>query len=129
MSRVMADKQNGSPFLRDTFHLSEAAFLKSRITHRKDLVNNQDFRFQVSCHRESQTHIHAAGVALDRCVDEFFELRESDYLIELFVDLAFPHAQDGAVEVSVLATRELCVKSGAHFKQRPDPPVNLRSPG
>ena len=64
---------------------------------------------------EGQAHVHAAAVALDGGVDELLDAGEVDDLVELAVDLLGAHAQDGAVEVDVLAPGELGVEAGADF--------------
>ena len=56
-------------------------------------------------------------VALDRRVEEPLDLGEGDDLVELARDLGARHAEDGAVEVDVLAAGQLGVKAGADFEQ------------
>src|ERR1700693_2439552 len=68
-------------------------------------------------HREGEPHIHAGGKALDRRVEEFVDLGEGDDLVELAFDLGAGHAEDRAVEINILAPRELRVKAGADCEQ------------
>ena len=65
---------------------------------------------------------------LHRCVDEPVDLRKRDDLIELAIDLGSAHAQNRAVQVRVLATRKVLVKSSAHFEQRADASGDIDEP-
>ena len=44
----------------------------------------------------------------------------ADDLVEALIDLALRHAEDGTVQVDVLATRQLGVEAGAELEQRGD---------
>src|SRR5262249_16934612 len=65
-------------------------------------------------------HVHAGGISLHRRVEKSFYLRKRCNLIELRANLRPPHAEDGAVQVNVLATGQLWVKAGPNFKQTPN---------
>ena len=97
----------------------------SDVADRQHLVDDQDLRLQVGGHRERQPHVHAAGVALHRRVEELLDLGERDDLVELPVDLAAAHAQDRAVEVDVLAAGQLGVEAGADLQQAADAAAEL----
>src|SRR5947199_7315358 len=62
---------------------------------------------------KKKTHIHAGRVALDGHVDEVAHTRELDDLVELRCRLGLPHAEDGAVEIDVVAAAQLRVEAGA----------------
>ena len=68
-------------------------------------------------HGEREPHVHAAGVALHRRVEELLDLGERDDLVELARDLGAAHAEDGAVEEDVLAAGQLRVEAGADLEQ------------
>src|SRR5205085_11089183 len=89
---VVAHKNDGAPLLRDIAHLSQALLLKGNVPYRKHFVNKQNLRLEVCCHCKRQANIHAAGIALDRSINEFLNLSESDDLVELTPDLSLPHA-------------------------------------
>src|SRR5690606_8887345 len=59
-------------------------------------------------------------VAFDRGVEKLFDAGEVDDLVELAVHFCAGHAEDGAVEVDVLAAAEFGVKSGADLEQAGD---------
>ena len=75
-----------------------------------------------------QPQCHAARVALHRGVDELGHVGEVDDVVELPVDLVAAHAQDGAIEVDVLAAGQIRMKSGAHFQQTRHPAVDHGRP-
>lgn len=69
---------------------------------------------------EGETHGHAAAVALDGGVEEFFDFGEGNDLVEFGFDLVFAHAEDGAIEEDVLAAGEFRVEAGADFEEGGD---------
>src|ERR1700755_2900405 len=75
--------------------------------------------------REGEPHVHARRVELDGRLDELLKLGEGDYLVELLPDLDAAHAEYRAVQVDVLAPRQVRVKARADFEQRADAPANL----
>ena len=84
---------------------------------------------EVGGDREGQPHVHPAGVALHRRVEELLDLGEGDDLVELAVDLTAGHPQDGAVEVDVLAARQFGVEARADLQQAADPSAQLHPAG
>ena len=65
-------------------------------------------------------------IALDRRVEELLDLGEGDDLVELASDLGPRHAEDGAVEIDVLAAGELGMKAGADLEQARDAALDGR---
>ena len=55
------------------------------------------------------------------------DLAELDDLVELALDLGPRHAEDGAVEVDVLAAGQLGVEAGADLEQACHPAADLDS--
>ena len=78
-------------------HFTQAFFLKAGIPNCQYLIHHQDLRLQMSRYGEGQTYIHAAAVALHRCVQKTFHLGKRHNLIEFGPDLGPAHAQDGAI--------------------------------
>src|SRR5690606_33713315 len=60
-----------------------------------------------------------------RRLEELLDLAEGDDLVELEGDLLAAHAQDGPVEVDVLAPGQLGVEAGADLQQGTDAAVDL----
>src|SRR5919205_2249165 len=79
--------------------------------------------------REREPHVHARRVELDGRLDELLKLGEGDYLVELFSYLDAAHAEYRAVQIDVLAPREVGMKARADFEQRADAAVNLHFSG
>ena len=84
------------------------------------LVHEQDLRLEVRGHREREPHVHAARVPLDRRVEERRHAGEVDDLGQLARDLAASHAEDGAVQVDVLAAGQLGMEARADLEQAAD---------
>lgn len=111
MTRITANK----------LHFFNALLLKFRVPHGQDLVDDQNFGFQVGGYGKTQAHLHAGGVEFDRRIDMFFHPAEVDDLVQFAVDLLFGHAQDGAVHVDVLAAGQFGVEAGADLQQGAHP--------
>ena len=67
-----------------------------------------------------------ARVGADRPVDRVLDLGERDDLVEALADLGAAQALDRAVQVDVLAAREVGVEAGAELEQRADPALDAR---
>ena len=106
----------------------EAPALELLVTDRDDLVDHQDVGLHVHRDRETEPHVHAARVVLDRRVDEVFEPGELDDVVDDRVDLASRQPEDRAVEVDVLAAGQLGVEAGAELEQRRDAAVGVTCP-
>ena len=106
-------------------HRSQALFLEADVSNREHFVHEQDVRAQVSGDREAQPHPHAARVALDRRVHELRDVGELDDALHRRIDFPLLHAEDRAVQIDVLATRELIMESRSHLEQGTDPSSNI----
>src|SRR5207237_8280898 len=71
-------------------------------------------------HGESEPHVHARGVALDRDVEKTAQLREGHNLVEVARDFRVLHAEDRTVQVNILASGQLAVKAGSDLEQTSD---------
>ena len=85
---IVADKQDGTALPAHLAHLPQAFLLKRRVSDGENLVDHQDFRLEMGRDGESQPHVHATGIPLDRRVEESLDLGESDDLVELAGDLS-----------------------------------------
>src|SRR6516164_5542789 len=79
-------------------------------------------------HRKCQPHIHTRGVVLHGRIQKLLHLGKGDNLVEFLADFAPSHAQDGAVQENVLASRQLRVKPGADFEEACDTSPNHSPP-
>src|SRR6476620_10558055 len=108
----MAHEQHRSPAARNFGHLPQALFLEIDIADGQHLVDHKYLWLQMRRDSKGKAHIHSAGVALDRRIEKLLHLGEGDDFVELAPDLGMRHAEDGTVEVDVLAAGELRMKSG-----------------
>ena len=116
-AHVVADEDDGAALSCHVLHLAQALLLELGVAHRQHLIHEQNLRLQVRRHRESQADLHAAGVALDRGIDELLDTREVHDLVELGGDLPAAHPENRAVEVDVLAAGQLRVEAGAGLQE------------
>src|ERR1044071_475742 len=75
-TEAVAYEEDRVPAPHEALHLALALFLEGDVADRKHLVDDEDLRLQVRCDRKRQARVHAARIALDRCIDEFSEIRE-----------------------------------------------------
>ena len=118
--QLVADEQDGAAVAADVAHLPEALALERRVADGEHFVDHQDLGFKMRRHRKRQPHVHAGAVALDRRVEEAFDLREGDDLVELADHFGAAHAEDRAVQENVLAAGQFRVEAGADFEQARD---------
>ncbi|MEZ5320834.1 MAG: hypothetical protein R2698_01900 [Microthrixaceae bacterium] len=123
----VGDHDDRRSLLAQLVEVVEALALELLVADRDHLVDDEDLGLHVHRHREAQPHVHAAGVHLDRRVDELLDLvaRERDDLVELRVDLLAGHAEDRRVEVHVLTARQVGMEPGTQLQQRRDPTTDL----
>ncbi len=82
-----------------------------------DFVDEKDVGIGVNGDGESEADEHAAGIGVDRVVDEVFDAGEGDDAVERAVDVGAGKAEDAAVEVDVFAAGKQGVKACAEFEQ------------
>src|ERR1035437_3436672 len=114
---------DGGTALAQLEHVVEALALELLIAHGDDLVDDEDLGVDSDGDRETETHVHAAGVDLDGGVDELPDVCEVNDLLHRLLDLALAQPQDRSVQVDVLASRELTVESCAELEQVRNAPV------
>lgn len=66
---------------------------------------------------EAEADFHAGGVGLDGGVEGVADVGEGDNFVELGVGLLFGEAEDGGVDVDVLASGEDGVEAGPEFNE------------
>src|SRR2546423_15542059 len=122
---VVGHEEHGSSLGPQVAHCAETLSLKSDVANGEHLVDEQDVRVEMRGDRKAQSHSHARRIAFDGRVDEPLDIRELDDLFQLAIDFAFPHPEDRAVEIHVLATAQLLVKTGANLEERANASHNL----
>ena len=125
----MRDEKDRDAALPQLVNLAHAALAEIDVAHSQGFVHQQNFRIHVDRDRERQAHHHAAGVGLDGLIDEVADLGKGGDILVALVDLARRQPQDRTVEINVIATAELRVKSRAQFEQRRDASVDIDRAG
>src|ERR1035437_7616409 len=125
----VGDKEDGDAAGAQLMHFAHAALAEINIAHGEGFIHEEDFGIDVDGDGEGQTNDHAAGIGLDGLVDEGADLGEALDVFVAFVDLAGGEAEDGAVEVDVVAAAEFGVEAGAQFEQRGDAAVDGHGAG
>jgi len=106
-------------------HPRDALLLESDVADAQHFVDEEDVRVEVSRNRKPEAGIHARGIPLDRCVDEFLDAGKVDNRVELARNLGARHSHDRALQIDVLAARQIGVKAGGDLDQRTDASVQL----
>ena len=125
--QVVGHEDHRAAGVAEVLHPAEAARLELGVADGQHLVDEQDLGLEVRRDGEREPHVHAARVALHGRVEELGDAREVHDLGQLLLDLLPLHAEDRAVQVDVLATRELGVEPGPDLEQAPDATTDLRA--
>ncbi len=125
----MGDKENRDAARAQLVDLAQAALPEVDVADRQSFVNEKNLGVHVDGDGESQPDDHAARVCLDRLVDEIANLGEVRDVGEFPVHRFRGKAQDGCVQVDVVAAGEFRVESGSKFEERGDPPIHLHRAG
>ena len=103
-------------------NFTHAALAKVDVADRERLVHQENFRVDMNGHGEGQADQHTARIGFDRLVNEIADFGE-------FLDGRVPgvnfgavQAQNGRVEIYVIAAGKLGVKAGAQLEQGGDTP-------
>src|ERR1700722_9920694 len=83
---VMTDKQNRTAAFCNIVHFTQAFFLKLSVSHRKNLIHNQNLRLQMRCHGKGKSHIHSRGITLYWCIQKPLYFCKSHNFVKLHFD-------------------------------------------
>src|ERR1700722_10305522 len=101
-SLIVTNEENRPRLPGHFLDLSQTLSLKSRIANCQNLIHEQNLGVQMGRHSKCQPNIHAAGVMLDRSVQEFLYFGESNDCIKFPTDLCAAHAKNGTIEKDVV---------------------------
>ena len=123
---LVADQDDGAAGAGHVAHLAQAFLLEIDVANGEHLVHQKNLRFEMGGDGKGEADVHTGGIMLHGCVDEFFELGESNDFIKFACDFALGHAQNGTAKKSVFAAREFRMEAGADFEQATNASANLR---
>ncbi len=121
----MRDEQDRAATLLDLCDAGEAFSLKGLVAHGEGLVHDKNVGVDVDGSRKGKSHVHARRVGLHRLIDEDADVRKARDVVEPGVDVGAAHSEYGAVQVDVLAARELRVEASAKLQQSRDAAIDL----
>ena len=118
---AVRDDQDGDAMVVDQRLDAALAFLlEKKVADRQHFVDDQHVGHDYGGNGEGDAGDHAGGVVLHRHVEEVPHLGELDDLVEVLLDELLRIAEQGAVEVDVLACGQLQVEPGAELDERGD---------
>src|SRR5262245_44905613 len=116
----MRDEENRLAFRLEAPQRPSTPLLEIFVADREDLVEQQDVGIQVRRNGESQSHLHAGRVVLQRHVHEVLEPRVLDDGWVQALDVFPRKAVNRRIQVDVFLTRQLNVEADAKLDQRAD---------
>src|SRR5580704_496588 len=114
---VMRYEKDRSAGLDNRTNSVDATLLENVVTYAEDFIDNKYFRIDVCCHREPQAGEHAGGIAFYGRVDELFQAREGDDLVELRLNLSLLHAENRAMEKNILHPGQIRVETSGNLQE------------
>lgn len=124
----MTDEKHGTPGSSDITNLAEAFFLKRNVANGENLINQQNFGFQMSGDCEGQPRVHSARIMFNRSIDKFLDFGEGDNLVKFARDLRPSHAEDRAAQKNVFTSGQFAVEAGSDLQEAAYSPVQLNAP-
>ncbi|MNV54495.1 hypothetical protein D3C71_1466910 [compost metagenome] len=113
----MGDEQNRGAPRADLLDPCQALHLEADVSHRQRFINDQHVRLGMDGHGECQAHVHAAGIGLDRPIEEIADVGEGDDRLQLVVHFLAAQAKQGSTQVDIVSTREIRIESCTEFEQ------------
>ncbi len=113
----MRDQQHRLAAALEVGELVQALVGEALVTDRQHLVDEQHLGIDVNRHGESQPHVHAGRVRLDRLVDEVRKFGKFDDFVEAAFDVPLRQAEHDAVDEDVLAAGNLWMEARAQLDQ------------
>jgi hypothetical protein len=96
-------------------HLAKAFLLELGVTNGQDFVYDQNLWLEMGRDSEGKADIHAGAIALHRRLEELFYVGEGYDLIEFRLNLVSLHAENRAIQINILTSREFGVKAGSNL--------------
>ena len=88
----------------DEVETTREKVLEVGISHRQDLIDQQNIRIHVDGNRKCQFHVHTGRVGTDGIVDIILQLGETHDLLHPLIDLFSGQSENSCVEIDILIT-------------------------
>src|SRR4051812_30848867 len=99
-------------------HFAHTALPEVNIADGQRLIDEKNLRIHMDRHGKGKTNGHTARVSLDRLINKGPDLSEGFDILIAGVDFLGGKAQNGCVEINVVAAGEFGVEAGPEFEQR-----------
>ena len=100
----------------DLLNSSDAALLKKNVADRQRLIDDQNIGFHMDGDGKRQTHEHAAGVSLNRAINELADFRELFNIGNSLARLGIGEAENRSVDINVFSAGKLQIESGSQLE-------------
>src|SRR5580700_373107 len=110
-------------------HFPKALLLKLAVANCENLVDDQDLRVEMRGNRERKPNIHTAAISLHGHINEPLDAGKIDDFIEVSIDLATGHTKNRAIDKDIFPSGEFRMKSGSHFQETGNPPLDADATG
>ena len=134
-AHIVADKQHRRTSVLNILDTPHTFILKSGVTYRKGLVDDQQVRRCIDGDCKRQPDIHAAGIYLYRLIYEAADICECGNAVEALISLASRQTQNGGIQVNIFTAGKLRIETSTQFQKRRDaaaspniPDVGVRVP-
>ena len=123
--RLWETKRTVVPALITSFMRSTHFRWKTKVADAQNFVNDQHIGIHMGRNGKAEARIHPRRIPLHRRIEKLGQAREFDDFIELGIDLAARHAQDRAVQINILATRQVRVEASTDLDESREPAANF----
>src|SRR6185295_20292849 len=113
----MTYKQHRPPAILKSTEKASAFLLEKHIANGQRLIDHKDISINVGNNRKGEPDRHAAGIDLDRLIDELANIRERDYIVKARINLFPGEPQYVGIHVDVFAATEFGVEPGTQLQQ------------
>ena len=119
----MAYKQDGFAHFLEFIKLVVTLCLEKNISHGKRFIHNQNFRFNIDCHRKGKPDKHTGRISFYRLMHKLSDICKIQYILQFFINLFLGKPNHGSVQIDVFQTGIFHVEPCAEFQQSRNPSV------
>ena len=127
-AHIVADKQHRRTSVLNILDTPHTFILKSGVTYRKGLVDDQQVRRCIDGDCKRQPDIHAAGIYLYRLIYEAADICECGNAVEALISLASRQTQNGGIQVNIFTAGKPGLKPAPNSRSAAMRPLVQISP-